>query len=235
MITIQSTTVTPFQQNTRVITNNSLGLASIIDPGGEIERIIEPLNLATTKVESILLTHSHIDHCAGVVSLLEALKKKGQERPILYAGQERELRVSIVTQAKFFGLDPLGYDNCPEPDVYLEQGQKLTVCGISVEARFTPGHSPGHFSFVLPEGEYQIVEGSLKKTIKSEVVISGDALFSGSIGRTDFPGSSSAALLNSIRSQLFTLNDAALVLPGHGPMTTIGVEKRSNPFLQDNR
>jgi len=232
MITIESTTVTPFQQNARVITNSALGLAAIVDPGGEAERILKTIDLTNTKVESILLTHSHIDHCAGVVSLIQLLESKGQGRPKIFAGNERELRASIVDQARYFGLEPGDYFNCPEPEVLLEPGQTIDVCGVSLDARFTPGHSPGHFSFVFPKGEYLIIEQGRKQTVSSEVVIAGDALFKGSIGRTDFPGCSSEALLSSIRTQLFTLSDSALVLPGHGPVTTIGVEKRSNPFLQ---
>jgi len=232
MISIQSTTVTPFQQNTRVITNNALGLAAIVDPGGETERVLETINLETTKIESILLTHSHIDHCAGVVSLIEALKRKGLSRPKLFAGREKELRTAVVEQAKFFGLPSQDYDNCPEPDVYLEPGDKITVCGVTIEARFTPGHSPGHFSFILAAGEYLIIEKDQKKTVNSEVIIAGDALFRGSIGRTDLPGGNASVLIGAIRSQLFTLTDSALVLPGHGPVTTIAAEKETNPYLQ---
>jgi glyoxylase-like metal-dependent hydrolase (beta-lactamase superfamily II) len=232
-ISIQSIQVTPFQQNARVITNKVLGLAAIVDPGGESDRILDSIDLSTTKVEAIILTHSHIDHCAGVVSLLKTLDQKNFKRPGLFAGSESELRQNVEQQALFFGLDPAEYDNCPEPDVLLEPGQRIKLLGTELEARFTPGHSMGHFSFVFPEDEYELIEEGRSSVVKTQVAISGDTLFRGSIGRTDFPGCSSVILLSSIRSQLLTLPDSTIVLPGHGPMTTIGMERRSNPFLQE--
>ena len=229
MVTIESKSVTPFQQNARLLFRGDS--ACIVDPGGDIDDLLASIDLQKFKVEAVLLTHSHIDHCAGVAPLFRKLDAAGCQKPVLYAGSESDLRRSISLQAQFFGLDPKEYEDCPEPDIYLDSRMKLQLLNLELEARFTPGHSPGHYSFVLPGGDYLIVEESGTQKFNGEVVISGDALFHSSIGRTDFPGSSSERLLASIRLELFTLPDSTLVLPGHGPATTIGREKRYNPFL----
>ena len=173
----------------------------------------------------------NIDHCAGVAPLLRTLAAKNFPKPIVYAGHEEELRKSISIQASYFGLDSADYENCPEPDIYFTPKMKFRVAGLELEARFTPGHSPGHFSLILPEDEYQIIENDRTENVKASVALAGDALFKGSIGRTDFPGCSSELLLTSIRSELFSLPTNTIVLPGHGPQTNVGYEIKFNPFL----
>lgn len=220
MVAIETVVVTPFQQNARVIAAREQCV--ILDPGGDVGRILKVVG--NRKVTGILLTHYHIDHCAGVFNLRERLGAV-----TIYGGEERELRERIADQAAFFGLSPAEYHNCPPADIQLTPGSRMTLLGFEWEARFTPGHSPGHFSYVLPEAEY-LLDGQI---LKAPLCLAGDALFRGSIGRTDLPGGDHRQLLSSISSQLLTLPDETVVLPGHGEETTIGEERVSNPFLQE--
>lgn len=127
------------------------------------------------------------------------------------------MRSSISGQAMMFGLSAKDYQDCPEPDQYLQDGDELLVGNFKIKALFTPGHSPGHLSFFIA-GE-------------RPTVISGDSLFKGSIGRTDLPGGNHRLLIKSIENKLLTLPENTIVLPGHGPDTTIFNEKNRNPFL----
>jgi hydroxyacylglutathione hydrolase len=229
MLAIETYVVTPFQQNARLLTNTSSGARAFVDPGGDVELLLQALG--PSELEAILLTHSHIDHCAGVAKILRRLEERGQPRPVLIAGMERELRESISLQGTYFGLSGDEFENCPEPSVYLEPRMRFEVIGIEFESRFTPGHSPGHFSFVTPELEYSLSEPERRVNGRGVLVFAGDALFQGSIGRTDLPGGSLPQLISSIRSELFTLGDDTLVLSGHGPSTTVGRERKTNPFL----
>jgi hydroxyacylglutathione hydrolase len=217
-LTIETVVVTPFQQNARVISSGAECV--ILDPGGDIDRILE--QVGSKQVVGIVLTHFHIDHCAGVAGVRKLLG----EIPI-YAGEEKQLREQIAFQASYFGLSAGEYQNCPPADVLLEPGSRFLLLNIEWEARFTPGHSPGHFSFVLPESDY-LIDGM---EAHGALCLAGDALFRGSIGRTDLPGGDNAQLLHSISTQLLSLPDNVIVLPGHGELTTIGEERMSNPFL----
>jgi len=227
MIAIETIVVTPFEQNARIVTNTELNRTLIIDPGGDVDRLLQK----APELEAILLTHSHIDHCGGVAKILRICEERGMKRPRLYAGAESALRQNIVMQAAYFGLGADEFENCPEPDELLEPGQSIQVIGLNFEPRFTPGHAPGHFSFVLENVQFSITAPREKISGTGTVVFAGDALFSGSIGRTDLPGGDHNQLIDSIRAELMTLDDDTLVLSGHGPMTTIGKERRTNPFL----
>ena len=181
----------------------------IIDAGFSPEPMIEHIRKTKLQPEQMILTHAHVDHIGG----LDAIRAAWPEIPILIHRDEEafladpSLNLSIVLD------EPIA---APPATRLLNHGDVLTLDGLSFEVRHTPGHSPGGISLYQPQ------EG---------VVLVGDALFSGSVGRTDFPTSNSELLFASIREQLLTLPDATRVYPGHGPSTTIGQERANNPYL----
>lgn len=211
MLTITTIPVTVFGQNARVLACSQSRHAVVVDPGGEPDEIRRVLDAGQLTCTAIWLTHSHLDHCAGVSRLLEVYNV-----PLIGHAVEAPMRAHVSSIAGMYGLPADEWPNCPEPSVFVKGGETLCVGESRSQVLFTPGHSPGHVSFYFAE------EG---------VVISGDALFCGSIGRTDLPGGDHEVLLRSIRSELLTLPDDTRVLSGHGPETTIGIERASNPFL----
>ncbi len=215
---IKTLTVTPFQQNARLLIDEASNECVVVDPGGEIEVISGAISGGSYKVSSILLTHSHIDHAGGVTAL-ESWLKSYQHEPVKLIGHadEQWMREGLGQQATMFGLSPDDYQSVREPDVYLNDGDTVVVGSFSGKVLFTPGHSPGHVSiyFQTPES----------------ILIAGDALFQGSIGRTDLPGGDHPTLISSIKKKLLVLPGETVVMPGHGPNTTIEVEKNTNPFL----
>jgi len=211
MSEITTIPVTPFQQNCRIVLDGEGG-ALVIDPGGESDRIVKTLRDLDVEIREIWLTHSHVDHCGGVAAL-----RRISDAPLSAHENEQMMRGNVREKICLaFGIPPGDMEDCPEPERFLSGGESLTFGPYEVKTLFTPGHSPGHISFYFP---------SLK------TVISGDALFAGSIGRTDLPGGDHEQLLASIRRELWELPDETRVCSGHGPDTTIGQEKHSNPFL----
>lgn len=186
--------------------------AVVVDPGGDAPEILEALSGHGATIEAIWLTHSHLDHCGGVADLLAK-----DEVPLFGHPIEAEMRSRVEQIAMMYGLPPGQMKNCPEPDNELVGGETLSFGGRSFQVRFTPGHSPGHVVFYCAE------EG---------VLLAGDTLFAGSIGRTDLPGGNHEQLLDSISQQIYSLPDETRVLSGHGPDTTVGVERRTNPFVR---
>jgi len=195
-----------FAQNCYLVHPRSSLTAAIIDPGEESDRVLAEAARRGLRITAIWLTHAHIDHVMGVASVREATGA-----PIALHPADRPLYDNASTQGLWFGIqiDPL-----PPPDVELHHGDVLMLEEVALEVRHVPGHSPGHVVFVSPG-----------------VVIGGDVLFAGSIGRTDLPGGDLETLLDGIRRELLTLPDETVVYSGHGPPTTIGVERTSNPFL----
>lgn len=213
MLQIIDIPVTLFQQACRVVYDSSTNEGVLVDPGGEAPRIIKILQAKQIQCSQVWLTHSHLDHCGAVAELKEKLGIK------LFAHHaERELRSSVLFYAAMFGLSAGSMRKCPEPDVLLNGGETLPVGSHSFEALFTPGHSPGHLCFYSRE---------------DKLLLSGDLIFAGSVGRTDLPEGSYEVLMSSIRHTILKLPDDTVVLPGHGPSTTVGEERRSNPFLHD--
>ncbi len=213
ILVIDEITVTPFQQNCRILSIVGSDDAVVIDPGGEAERILELLEDKGLQAKAIWLTHSHLDHCGGVKALKE------ETNAVLYGhAWEKEHRARVEDIKKMYGITDEDMENCPEPDVFLRGGETLTFGPLTFEVLFTPGHSPGHLCF------YERSQG---------VLIAGDTLFSGSIGRTDLPGGNHGMLLESIREKILSLPDNTRVLPGHGPETTVGRERRTNLFLAE--
>lgn len=205
--------VTEFAQNCRIVVPRGCKSAVVIDPGGESERVLAALASNGWECGQIWLTHSHLDHCAGVSKLKQASGAR------LFAHvEEKFFRERVVEISRMYGIAPGSMEDCPEPDVELTEGAVLSLGPLRFEVLFCPGHSPGHVCFYEPS---------------CGVLFSGDVLFAGSIGRTDLPGGDHNLLLSSIRRKLFVLPPETVVYSGHGPLTTIGHERKSNPFLAE--
>lgn len=202
--------VTAFQQNCSIIHCEKTNKGAVVDPGGDLARVLEYIEKEGIEVDKILLTHAHIDH-AGATS--ELAKQLGV--PVIGPQREDEFLIqSLPAQGMMFGL---GSAKSFVPDRWLEQGDVVEVGEERFEVRHCPGHTPGHVVFYSPKHKFAIV---------------GDVLFDGSIGRTDLPRGDHAQLLGSIRDQLLSLPDDTTFLPGHGPTSTIGEQRRTNPFLR---
>jgi glyoxylase-like metal-dependent hydrolase (beta-lactamase superfamily II) len=187
--------------------NPAAGQAAVIDPGWDAPAVLAAAARARLQIAIVLLTHAHFDHIGGAAGVLAAV-----EAPLALHPLDLPL-LRLRGGAGAFGVD---VPACPEPTLALQAGQVIEVGALRLETLFTPGHTPGHVSF------YERREGLL---------FDGDVLFQSGIGRTDFPGSSHAVLMRSIREELLTLPDETIVYPGHGPPTTIGDERWGNPFL----
>ncbi len=210
--------VTPFQQNCALIWDSATQRGAVIDPGGEVERILAAIARVGLSVETILLTHGHLDHAGGAAALQRALRRQsGDETAAPIVGPDRRdafLLEGIARQAAAYGLD--GMENAT-PDRFLSAGETVTIGGHAFAVIHCPGHTPGHVVFFSAEARFAVV---------------GDVLFRGSIGRTDFPYGDHAALIGAITHELLPLGDDVAFLCGHGPGSTFGEERRSNPFLR---
>ena len=196
------------QTNCYLIGDEATGDGAVIDPGGDPDLILEAIHREGLSIRYILNTHAHFDHMAANSPLVAACSA-----PLALHSADREL-LNSGGGATWFGL--LSPPSTPRIEVELSDGQELTIGELRIDVLHTPGHSPGHVAFSLPE---------------EEVLFSGDALFQEGIGRTDLPGGDYATLMTSIRHKLMMLPDETVVYPGHGPPTTIGSERRRNPHL----
>lgn len=232
-MTIETICVTPFQQNARLIIDDESLDAAVVDPGGDVPLILQTIKKHDVSVKAIILTHSHIDHVGGVTALLKALSEADPfVSPKLFAHRaEADFRSSVSQQALYFGLSPEEFLNAPEPDVYVEDGSEILIGNLVAKILFTPGHSPGHVAIFFDGESIKKTSSPRNPNAKTPVLISGDALFAGSIGRTDLPGGNYFQLLESIKHKLLTLPGETIVKSGHGPDTTIERERRTNPFL----
>ncbi|PWT86572.1 MAG: MBL fold metallo-hydrolase [Blastocatellia bacterium] len=204
--------VAPFFKNGFVLGCEDTREAVLIDPGEEVDQLLTFIEERALAVRHILLTHAHVDHVSGV-----AAAKRQLDAPVYLHAGDQPLYDNVLSQAAMFGL----YVEAPPPvDVFYSPGQIITFGRYAVRPHHTPGHCPG--GVCLQVGE----RGATGKQL-----FVGDTLFAGSIGRTDLPGGDYATLLESIRHVLFAFGDDAEVYPGHGPATTIGKERRTNPFL----
>jgi len=208
-VRIETLTVGPLQVNCYLVQSLSTGDAVIIDPGGDAERILEAVRRSKATVRLIINTHGHFDHIGA-----NALVATATGAPLALHERDATLLSGARDHAASFGLTA---EPSPPPDILLKGGETLNAGGLEFRVIPLPGHSPG--SICLLSGNH---------------LFSGDALFAGSVGRTDLPGGSHEQLVRGIRERLFCLPDETLVHPGHGPATTIGREKRSNPFAGMN-
>lgn len=206
---LEALMVGPFAENCYVIGDERSGVGTIIDPGDEAVRIALLVEQTNLEIERILITHAHIDHVGAVTTLVQEYSC-----PVFMHREAEPMLKALPNQAVMMGLR---FGEVPTVDGYIEDGDTVSVGGLELRALYTPGHAPGHISFHVPD------EG---------LVISGDALFAGSIGRVDLPGGDMDVLIGSIRNRLLTLPDETRVLSGHGPETTVGQERANNPFLQ---
>ena len=207
---IRSFTVGQFQENCYIVRRPQAGEALLIDPGDESERLIEAVDALGVTIPAILLTHTHIDHIGAVAPLAR------HTGAVVYCPTlERGVLADIDASVRDWGFS--GFESY-EADELLAGGEHLELAGLEIDVHFTPGHSPGHLTYALPEQETLLV---------------GDVLFRGSVGRTDLPGGDWATLLASIASLLDAHPAQTAVLPGHGAQTTLGAERESNPFLTE--
>jgi hydroxyacylglutathione hydrolase len=202
--------VGPLQCNCSILGDETSHEAIVVDPGDDISRIISTLQKHNLTVKQIIVTHAHIDHIAGAHRL-----KQLTGAPILYNQNDLPLIKMMDIQAGWLGIPT------PEvhaPDSSLEHGQTIAITDLSGQILHTPGHTQGSACLYLPD---------------HSLLLAGDTLFAGSVGRTDLPGGNTRQLIRSIHDRLLPLPDEVTVIPGHGPRTNIGVERETNPFLQD--
>ena len=202
--------VTPFEQNCTLIWDADSLRGAVIDPGGDVERIKQAIDETGIIVETILITHGHIDHVGGAMAL-KAMLEVDIVGPHL---ADKPLCEGIEKQAQMFGLAE-GFENLT-PDRWLDEGETVKIGGHDFEVLHCPGHAPGHVIFHSAEHKFAHV---------------GDVLFRGSIGRTDLPGGNHADLIASIKNKVLPLGDDVNFICGHGAGGTIGEERISNPFL----
>ena len=205
-MSVEWVTVGPFQENSYLLRDAS-GAGVLIDPGDEAARIVRMVRAAGVKVEAIWLTHAHLDHIGAVADI-----KREWDIPVLLHPDDLILYRRAAQQAAFYGLE---FEQPPEPNRELAHGDELSVGSMRFTVRHTPGHSPGHVVFV-----------------GDGLMIGGDVLFAGSIGRTDLPFSNPEAMEASL-AMIATLDPAIAVYPGHGPPTNIAAELATNPYLSD--
>ena len=203
--------VTPFVQNCTILWCTETMEGAVVDPGGDIEQIIEVAEKQGVKLVKILVTHGHLDHAGGVAELQERLKIpiEGPHEEDLFwiEGMEKQGQEFGFPGARAF-----------TPDRWLKGGDTVSFGKITLAVYHCPGHTPGHVIFHHPASHFALV---------------GDVLFKGSIGRTDFPRGDHAQLLRSIREELWPLGDDTVFVSGHGPTSTFGEERKTNPFVAD--
>jgi len=212
-MTLQCTIVpvTPYQQNCSIIKCERSGKAAIVDPGGEVERILGAANEMGATVEKVILTHAHADHCAGSDVLRRRLG-------IPIEGPHRGDAFWLEDLPEFCRMSGFPPAEAFTPDRWLVDGDTVTVGELEFDVLHCPGHTPGHVVFYHAGQRLAWV---------------GDVLFKGSIGRTDFPGGNYHELISCIRGKLFPLGDDVTFIPGHGPTSSFGQERKTNPFVGD--
>lgn len=203
--------VTPFQQNCSVIWCEITKEGAVVDPGGDLERVMAAVTQHGVRLSKILLTHGHVDHAAGSADLAEAL-----DLPIEGPNEADKFLIDGLPEAAAqYGFPPA---RAFTPNRWLVGGDTVSIGDVRLEVIHCPGHTPGHVVFLHRPSRFALV---------------GDVLFRGSIGRTDFPRGDHEALIRSIREHLFPLGDDIVFVPGHGPTSTFGFERRSNPYVSD--
>lgn len=215
------------QCNCSVLGDPETKEALVVDPGDEVERVLEVIRAHGLNVRAIVNTHAHIDHVGGLAKMQAATGA-----PILMHGDDLELYRILDRQAQMIGM-PM--PPVAKVDSLLKEGDAVRWGGYEARVLHTPGHTRGSVCLYIParqEEGTEVKEGKEMKESEEEKLIAGDTLFAGSIGRTDLWGGSFEDIMQSIRSKLLALPDHTVVYPGHGPATTIGDERDTNPFLR---
>jgi hydroxyacylglutathione hydrolase len=230
----QTLVVGSFQCNCRILACPITGHAAVVDPGDEAGRIIQTLSKLTTpdglplQVKYLLHTHAHLDHIGGTRGVAEHVRQQdllsavaSPQKPALIALHQGDefIYQMLQKQGQLFGLT---YEEPLPVDHYLEEGEEISIGHLKLSVIHTPGHSPGGVCLRLHE------DSALGAR---ETLFSGDTLFQGSVGRTDLWGADQELMFKSIKNRIFTLNEDTRVCPGHGPETSVGIEKRENPFF----
>ena len=213
---VQVIPVTPFAQNCSVIMCTQTRDAAVVDPGGDVERIMQLIRRMDAKVSQILLTHGHVDHAAGAPALAANLQSMfGTTVPIIGPHSADQYWLDdLPVRTRTYGLEPV---EAFTPTQYLHEGDRISIGTQILQVLHCPGHTPGHVVFYH--------EGMRLAWV-------GDVLFNGSIGRSDFPGGNHADLIHAIQTKVLPLGDDVQFISGHGPMSTMGEERAHNPFLQ---
>lgn len=207
--------VTPFQQNCAILWDDETKAGMVVDPGGDVDRILAAIEQTGVVIEKIVLTHGHLDHAGGAAGLRDELTAR-QGAPVPIEGPDRRdefLLNGIEEQAAAYGFTAANVT----PDRWIAEGETLMLGFHRFEVLHCPGHTPGSLVFVNNAARFALV---------------GDVLFQGSVGRTDFPYGDHAALIDAIKTKLLPLGDDMSFLCGHGPGSSIGAEKANNPFLR---
>lgn len=211
MLQYQTVPVTPFAQNCSIVWCSETRKAAVIDPGGELDKLLKVVEQKGLTLEQIWLTHAHIDHAGGTAALAERLNL-----PIIGPHEGDQFWIDrLADQSRMF--------NFPEskpftPTRWLNDGDTVQIGNSTLQVRHCPGHTPGHVVFYSAEAQRAFV---------------GDVLFAGSIGRTDFPGGDHDTLIDSIRQRLWPMGNDTVFIPGHGPESNFGEERRRNPYVRD--
>ncbi len=206
---IEYKSLPPFYKNGYVINFEENNNAVLIDPGEEVDELLKYINQNKLNILYILLTHAHIDHLFGLTKAKTVTNAK-----ICLHPDDIKLYKSVQEQADWFGVK---IESLPKIDIFLMDNQILSIGNYQIKTIHTPGHTPGGICFLI-----------------NNFLFAGDTIFESSIGRTDLPGGDYNILINSIKNKLLILDDNTIIYPGHGPSTTIGYEKKHNPFLCDD-
>jgi glyoxylase-like metal-dependent hydrolase (beta-lactamase superfamily II) len=207
---VREFTVGPVQENCFIARRDGAQRAVIVDPGEEPDRILRAVDELGLEIDAVLVTHCHFDHIGAVAPVARATGA-----PVYVSEIERPVLADIMRYVPFAGIGP--YESY-EADHVLRGGERLEVAGFGIDVLHTPGHSPGHLTYSLAD---------------EQAVFSGDVLFQGSVGRVDLPGGDWGTLLSSIETLVQTLPEETTVYPGHMGITTLGAERRTNPFLAE--